>query len=129
MSNLTTAQLQRLLDQATPGPWEYEGPQFQEITTLDQDGLEQAVISLDRYTEKETCNRPDDFTLAAHAPELAQEVLRMRQEISELYKAVARTGTDCAIRYDHQGKLAARVAQSVAEQLFRILLEEGDHDE
>lgn len=84
MTDLTTTQLQRLLEQATPGPWEYEGPQFQEITTLDQDGLEQAVISLDRYTEKETCNRPADMNLAAHAPELAEEVIRLRGHIEEL---------------------------------------------
>ena len=46
MTDITTTHLKLLLDQATPGPWEYEGPQFQEITTLDQDSLEQAVICL-----------------------------------------------------------------------------------
>ena len=87
MTDLTTTHLKCLLDQAAPGPWEYEGPQFQEITTLDHDGLEQSVISLDRYTEKETCNRPADMNLAAHAPELAQEVLRMRRELNSIRRA------------------------------------------
>ena len=88
MTDLTTMHLKCLLAQATPGPWEYEGPQFQEITTLDQDGLEQSVISLDRYTEKETCNRPADMNLAAHAPELAEEVIRLRGEIQGLIAAM-----------------------------------------
>lgn len=88
MTDITTMHLKCLLDQATPGPWEYEGPQFQEITTRDHDGLEQSVISLDRYSEKDTCNRPDDFTLAAAAPELAQEVIRLRGEIKGLTTAM-----------------------------------------
>ena len=83
MTDLTTMHLKCLLEKATPGPWDYEGPKFQEITTQDNDGLEQAVISLDRYTEKETCNRPDDFTLAAAAPDLAQEVIRLREELMD----------------------------------------------
>lgn len=84
MTDLTTMHLKCLLEKATPGPWEYEGPQFQEITTLDQDGLEQPVVSLDRYTEKETCNRPADMNLAAAAPELAEEVIRLREHIEGL---------------------------------------------
>lgn len=88
MTDLTTTHLKCLLEQATPGPWEYEGPQFQEITTLDYDGLEQAVISLDRYTEKETCNRPADMHLAAHAPQLAEEVILLREHIEGLITAM-----------------------------------------
>ena len=88
MTDLTTTHLKCLLDQATPGPWEYEGPQFQEITTLDHDGLEQSVINLDRYTEKETCNRPADMNLAAAAPQLAQEVIRLRGHIEDLITAM-----------------------------------------
>ena len=84
MTNLTTMHLKCLLEQATPGPWEYEGPQYQEITTLDDAGLEQAVISLDRYTEKETCNRPADMNLAAAAPQLAQEVINLREALGYL---------------------------------------------
>lgn len=84
------------------------------------------------YTPEQIATLLNELNLLAPElaeSELAREVLRMRREISDLYKAVARTGTDCAIRDDHQGKLAARVAQSVAEQLFRILQEGGDHHE
>lgn len=80
--------IRELLDASTPGPWEYEGPQFQEITTLDQDGLEQSVISLDRYTEKDLCNRPADMHLAAHAPELAADWLRMRRDLADFRAAL-----------------------------------------
>ena len=88
MTDLATTHLKCLLEKSTPGAWEYEGSQFQEITTRDQDGLEQSVISLDRYTEKETCNRPADMNLAAHAPELAQEVIRLRDHIEDLITAM-----------------------------------------
>ena len=84
MTDLSTSNLKRLLDQATPGPWEYEGPKFQEITAQDSDGLEQSVINPDRYTEREFCNRPADFELAALAPELAQEVLRLRAGVEKI---------------------------------------------
>lgn len=88
MPDLTTTHLKCLLEQATPGPWEYEGSQFQEITALDDAELEQPVISLDRYTEKDLCNRPADMNLAAHAPQLAEEVIRLRGEIKGLITAM-----------------------------------------
>lgn len=87
MTDLSTTNIQRLLDQATPGPWEYQGAEFHEITAQDSDGLEQSVINPDRYTEREFCNRPADFELAALAPELAQEVLRMREELNSMKRA------------------------------------------
>ena len=88
MPSLTTMHLKCLLEQSTPGPWEYEGPQFQEITALDDAELEYPVIVLDRYTEKDLCNRPADMNLAAHAPELAEEVIRLRGEIKGLITAM-----------------------------------------
>lgn len=121
MSNLTATQIQRLLDQATPGPWEYEGPQFQEITTLDQEGLEQSVISLDRYSEKETCNRPADMNLAAHAPQLAQEVLRMRRELESMQSAWLLMYADPEYTPTEQD-----FAAHVVDHIDSVL---GDHDE
>ena len=53
----------------------------------------------------------------------------MRREISELRNALVQTAIDCATMDNSEGKLAARVAQSAEEQLFRILLERGDHNE
>lgn len=121
MTDLTTTHLKCLLDQATPGPWEYEGPQFQEITTLDQDGLEQAVISLDRYTEKETCNRPEDMHLAAHAPELAEEVIRLRDALGYLVEE-----TRLAAENSDDVVVQKRVADAIKTTVAKI---QGDHDE
>lgn len=127
MTDLTTTHLKRLLEQATPGPWEYEGPQFQEITTLDQDGLEQAVISLDRYSEKETCNRPADMNLAARAPQLAEEVILLREHIEGLITTMENKAGVSNGRDTLQELIVAENLMSAANQLRQILL--GDHDE
>lgn len=127
MPDLTTMHLKCLLEKATPGPWEYEGPQFQEITTLDYYGLEQAVISLDRYTEKETCNRPADMNLAAAAPQLAQEVIRLREHIEGLITTMENKAGVSNGRDTLQELIVAENLMSAANQLRQILL--GDHDE
>lgn len=127
MPDLTTTHLKRLLAQATPGPWEYEGPQFQEITTLDQDGLEQSVISLDRYTEKDLCNRPADMNLAAAAPQLAQEVIRLREHFESLITTMENKAGVSNGRDTLQELIVAENLMSAANQLRQILL--GDHDE
>lgn len=54
MSDLTTTHLKHLLDQSTPGPWEFHE------------------------------DSPGNLPLAALAPELAQEVIRIRGNIEEL---------------------------------------------
>ena len=117
MTDLTTMHLKCLLEKAAPGPWEYEGPEFGEITTLDSNGFEQAVIALHRYTEKELCNRPDDFELAAAASELAQEVIRLRENIEELITAMEEK---------------AAIGESQSPAIIAGYLKEkvlGDHDE
>lgn len=117
MTDFTTTYLKCLLEKTTPGPWEYEGSQFQEITALDDAELEYPVISLDRYSEKETCNRPADMNLAAHAPELAEELIRLREHIEGLITAMEK-------------KAETGESQSpaiIAGYLKEIVL--GDHDE
>ena len=121
MTDLTTTHLKCLLAQATPGPWEYEGPQFQEITTLDQDGLEQEVISLDRYTEKETCNRPADMNLAAHASQLAEEVIHLRDAIGYLMEE-----TRLAAENSEDVVVQKRVVNAIETTIIKVL---GKHDD
>lgn len=121
MPDISTMHLKCLLEQATPGPWEYEGPQFQEITTLDQDGLEQSVISLDRYTEKNLCNRPADMNLAAAAPELAQEVIRLRDALGYLIEEVL-----SAAENTKDVKTMKHVAEAIKTSVAKI---QGDDDE
>ena len=121
MTDLTTTHLKCLLAQATPGPWEYEGPQYQEITTLDDAGLEQAVISLDRYTEKETCNRPADMNLAAAAPQLAQEVINLRDALGYLMEE-----TRLAAENSQDVIVQKRVVNAIETTIIKIL---GEHNE
>ena len=121
MTDLTTTHLKFLLDKATPGPWKSKDSDC--ITSEHGEVLWNADQAV-------SWNRNDhDVNLAAAAPALAQEILWMRREIGELRNELARTATDCAILDNHEGRLAARIAQSAAETLFRILLEEGNHDE
>lgn len=123
MTDLSTSNLKRLLAEATPGPWEARGYYMDGEPRPDDSrqihGTGGGYLGMMHGT---------DSHLAALAPELAQEVLRMRREIAELRDSLARTATTCATSGDSEGKLAAGILQNVAEQLFRILLEEGDHD-
>ena len=121
VTDLTTTHLKFLLEQATPGPWEYDGAKFQEITTLDDAGLEQSVISLDRYTEKDLCNRPADMNLAAHAPELAEEVIRLRDALGYLMEE-----TRLAAENSDDVVVQKRVADALETTINQIL---GDRDE
>lgn len=121
MTDITTTHLKRLLDQATPGPWEYEGPQFQEITTLDQDGLEQPVISLDRYTEKETCNRPADMRLAAHAPQIAEDLIHQLDALVYLIEEVI-----SAAENTNDVETTKHITEAIKTTIKKC---KGDHDE
>lgn len=121
MPDLTTTYLKCLLEQTTPGPWEYEGSQFQEITALDDAELEQPVISLDRYTEKDLCNRPADMNLAAHAPELAQEVINLRDALGYLVEE-----TRLAAENSDDVVVQKRVVDAIKTTVAKI---QGDHDE
>lgn len=132
MTDLSTANLKRLLDEATPGPWEYKLENGYIMSDLVEtlngwiqtnDGETVLGTGLEISDEQELRN----LALAAAAPDLAAEVLRMRREMSGLYNELARTATDCSISDHPGGKFSARVAQAAAQRVFRVLLE-GDHD-
>lgn len=126
MTDLSTKHLQHLLEQSTLGPWEYEGPKFQEITALDDAELEQPVISLDLYTEKEFCNRPADMNLAAHAPELAEEVLRLREELIDWANDEARAHNALVKRAQESGGAGiVSTHKTIYNRIWEIL---GDYD-
>ena len=127
MTDLTTTYLKCLLEQTTLGPWEYEGSQFQEITALDDAELEQPVISLDRYTDKELCNRPADINLAAHAPELAEELIRLREELIDWADDEARAHNALVKRAQEAGGAGiVSTHKTIYNRIWEIL---GDHDE
>lgn len=79
MPNPTT-HLKHLLDQATPGPWEARDSDC--ITSEHGEVLWNTDQAVD-------WNRNDhDVNLAAHAPELAQEVIRLREQVKGLILAM-----------------------------------------
>ena len=83
MTDLSPPNLKRLLDEAAPGPWEYVPGE-----ALD----ERCIVNLDTTTpciaivadEAGSDCTDADLTLAAAAPELAQEVLRLRAGVEQL---------------------------------------------
>lgn len=93
MIDLTTMHLKCLLAQATPGPWEHEledGCIMDDLVEtltgcLQTDNGEMVLgAGLEINYEQEIHN----LTLAAHAPELAQEVIRLREQVKGLILAM-----------------------------------------
>ena len=87
----STEELQRLLDEATPGPW-----YLHEDETGDPDGTylheaEGVMCIAITPIGSGSDYREDDLDLAALAPVLAAEVIRLREENEELTK----------LRFDH----------------------------
>ena len=79
MTDLTTTHLQHLLNQSTTGPWEAKDSDC--ITSEHGEVLWNADQAVN-------WNRNDhDVNLAAAAPQLAQEVLRMRRELNSIRRA------------------------------------------
>lgn len=76
MTDLSTKNLQRLLDEATPGPWEAQA-NYKEGDPRPDTSCQ--IFSADgKYLG--IVHRPH-ADLAAAAPDLAQEVLRLRHEM------------------------------------------------
>ncbi|MER0028426.1 hypothetical protein [Corynebacterium sp. KPL4043] len=103
MTDLTTNQLQRLLDQATAGPWEVGDINSDVITDRNGDG-----VLWNADTAVDWNYRNEDVSLAALAPELAEEVLRMRLELSSMRHAWGDMSTN-PVRTPVEQNLAAHV--------------------
>ena len=116
MTDLTTMHLKCLLDQATPGPWEYDpGEQEDERCVIDTETWNMCINPTPNGAGS-SCS-DDDLNLAAAAPELAQEVIRLREKVKGLILAM-------------ETKAATGESQSpaiIAGFLKEIVL--GDHDE
>lgn len=123
MTDLSTSNLKRLLDQATPGPWHvwdaYEDEEYRPDTALQLHGVDGEYLGI---------MHGQDAHLAAAAPDLAQEVLRMREELRELRDQLKK-------RSEHYSKVelstdpldGIQLEDNYAEdEISRIL---GDHDD
>lgn len=99
MTDITTTHLKCLLEQSTPGPWKFDekqewehvaGPEYppmlvyNEHIVEDSDGKSLFGHFNDTVLEK----HPGNLRLAAHAPELAEEVIRLREQVKGLILAM-----------------------------------------
>ena len=109
MTDLTTTHLKHLLDQATPGPWKAKDSDC--ITSEHGEVLWNADQAVD-------WSRNDhDVNLAAAAPQLAEEVIRLRGHIEELITVMEVKAT-AGVPQD-----PATIANFLKEKVL------GDHDE
>lgn len=125
MTDLTTMHLKCLLAQATPGPWESrygvagvpEG--WDEYWVILQMGRHRLPLRSPHYPleDEEYAN----FDLAAAAPELAQEVIRLRDALGYLVEE-----TRLAAENSDDAVVQKRVADAIKTTVAKI---QGDHDE
>lgn len=120
MTDLTTNHLKRLLDQATPGPWEYIAGDSPDGRCIANPGSMTMCIGVDANGKGSSCEDAD-LNLAAAAPELARELLILRDALADVIEIWQRASTDPE-RTPIEQNLAARVVDHINEAL-------GDHDE
>ena len=125
MTDLTTKHLKNLLDQATPGPWDSlygvagvpEG--WDEYWVILQMGRHRLPLRSPHYPleDEEYAN----FDLAAAAPELAQEVINLRDALGYLVEE-----TRLAAENSDDVVVQKRVADAIKTTVAKV---QGDHDE
>ena len=119
MTDLTTTHLQHLLDQATPGPWTVEDDGY-DIIIGNAEGHRMGWGDQVRF-KFEAGHKKHDTALAALAPQLAEEVLRMRNELTNLQEEAR-----AAAKIHTPGPNAQRVFDALDTTINQIL---GDHNE
>ncbi|MCZ9297022.1 hypothetical protein [Corynebacterium yonathiae] len=113
MTDLTTTHLKHLLDQSTPGPWETRDSGC--ITSQHGEVLWNADQAVD-------WSRNDhDVNLASAAPQLAQEVINLRDALGYLVEE-----TRLAAENSDDVVVQKRVADAIKTTVAKI---QGDHDE
>ncbi|MGV0369535.1 hypothetical protein ACUY29_12270 [Corynebacterium aurimucosum] len=131
MTDLSTTNLKHLLAEATPGPWEYKLENGYIMSDLVEtlngwiqtnDGETVLGTGLEISDEQELRN----LALAAAAPELAQEVLRMRKGLQAIRSDLHETTLcDGGTTGPYLQGATAQAAATI-KQIDQIL---GDHDE
>lgn len=131
MTDLSTANLKRLLAESSPGPWKFHeeeewehvaGPEYPAMLTA----IEHAVNGSDgkylfgNFNDTVLEERPGNLTLAAAAPDLAQEVLRMREELNSMKRAWLFMTIE-----PHLSGLERTLATQALNSIDEVL---GDHD-
>lgn len=126
MTDLSTPNLKRLLAEATPGPWTYvpgEAVDERCIVNLDTSTPCIAIVANDEGSD---CTDAD-LTLAEMAPDLAQEVLRMREDLIAWANDEAQAHNALVKRAKEAGSVGIISAHVTIYNRIREIL--GDHDE
>ena len=110
MTDLTTMHLKCLLEKATPGPWEAGDLSFCECC-IDVKAPAGLICTADM----------DDAPLIAHAPALAEEVIRLRDALQHLVEEVASAAEDTK-----DVETRKRVTEAIKTSVAKI---QGDDDE
>ena len=88
MTDLTTMHLKCLLEKATPGPWEYDPGQEEDMRCIiDIETFGSMCIDITPNGAGSSCSDAE-LSLAALAPELAREVIRLREQVKGLILAM-----------------------------------------
>ena len=116
MTDITTTHLKCLLEKAASGPWEARDNYLDDGTRPD-----------DSYQMRDAAGdylgimHVQDSYLAAHAPELAQEVINLRDALGYLVEE-----TRLAAENSDDVVVQKRVADAIKTAIAKI---QGDHDE
>lgn len=84
----TSRELREMLDEAAPGPWEVEELEQQQAGCPPSIGFwvsgeDSRYIASEEVLSEDYDQTEKDFTLIALAPQLAEEVIRLREEIED----------------------------------------------
>lgn len=126
MTNLTTPHLKFLLDQATPGPWEYDPGDGLDGRYIGDSNIWGMCIGVEANGEGSDCSDAD-LALAAVAPELNQEVLRLREELIAWADDEARAHNALVERAQKEGNVGIITThKTVYNRILEILGEHND---
>lgn len=116
MTDLTTMHLKCLLEKATPGPWEAEDLSFCECC-IDVKAPAGLICTADM----------DDAPLIAHAPALAEEVIRLREELIDWANDEARAHNALVKRAQEAGGAGIiSTHKTIYNRIWEII---GDHND
>lgn len=120
MTDLTTTHLKCLLEQATPGPWEYTPGEAIDERCIGNPGSMTMCIGVEANGAGSSCSDAD-LSLAAAAPQLAQEVINLRDALGYLMEE-----TRLAAENSEDVIVQKRVVNAIETTIIKIL---GEHDE
>ncbi|MDV2420198.1 hypothetical protein RAE03_10530 [Corynebacterium tuberculostearicum] len=120
MPDLTTTHLKCLLEKAASGPWEYTPGEAIDERCIGNPGSMTMCIAVEANGAGSSCSDAD-LNLAAAAPQLAQEVIRLRDALGYLMEE-----TRLAAENSEDVVVQKRVVNAIETTIIKVL---GKHDD